>query len=416
MAVSTDQPPANPMFATSNSSRPTTAEKANPSLPVEPSQKSSRPPSFVPSRKSVSTSPVDGPRFSTSDNAVAALDFQGSVDSNNDLPSLATIKKIENYHVLDRDGKSHTFRSLYTGKHVARRVLIIFVRHFFCGQCQEYLRTLSASITPDALLRLPLSTFIAVVGCGNPQLIDMYAQATNCPFPIYADPTRKLYQELGMVRTLALGEKPAYVTKHLIKSSFDSIITGIKQIPKGLANKAGDFKQIGGEFLFEPVDIQSPVNAVQWEDMERTLERATRENNEAAAAAAAAAERKRDSSGSRLEPDSDDKETGVGSDSKGTITKEKKIFGGQGHRPSEASIDGKHEDDEGEEKKVTWCHRMKTTRDHVEIPELMEVLGLDGQGEPIKDSRRWSKALETRKGAGFSMAHRMNTMKAEAGA
>jgi hypothetical protein len=22
---------------------------------------------------------------------------------------------------------------LYTGKHVARRVLIIFVRHFFCG-------------------------------------------------------------------------------------------------------------------------------------------------------------------------------------------------------------------------------------------------------------------------------------------
>lgn len=133
MAVSTDQPPANPMFAT-NSSRPTTAEKANPSLPVEPSQKSSsRPPSFVPSRKSVSTSPIDGPRFSTSDNAVAALDFQGSVDSNNDLPSLATIKKIENYHVLDRDGKSHTFRSLYTGKHVARRVLIIFVRHFFCG-------------------------------------------------------------------------------------------------------------------------------------------------------------------------------------------------------------------------------------------------------------------------------------------
>ncbi|KAK3351845.1 AhpC/TSA antioxidant enzyme-domain-containing protein [Neurospora tetraspora] len=415
MALPTDQPPANPMFATSNSSRPTAAEKANPSAPVEPSQTSSPPPSFVPSRKSVSPSHQDGPRLSTGENGVAALDFQGSVDSNNDLPSLATIKKIENYHVLDRDGKSHTFRSLYTGKHVARRVLIIFVRHFFCGQCQEYLRTLSASITPDALLRLPLSTFIAVVGCGDPQLINMYAQATNCPFPIYADPTRKLYQELGMVRTLALGEKPAYITKNLVKSSLGSIITGIKQIPKGLANKAGDFKQIGGEFLFEPVDIQSPVNAVQWEDMERTLERATRENNEAAAAAAAT-ERKRDSSDSRLEPDSDDKETGVGSNSKGTIKKEKKIFGGQGHRPSEASIDGKNEEDEGEEKRVTWCHRMKTTRDHVEIPELMEVLGLDGQGEPIKDSRRWTKALETRKGTGFSMAGRMNTMKAEAGA
>ncbi|CCC10823.1 hypothetical protein SMACR_07840 [Sordaria macrospora] len=409
MASLTDQSPANPMFATSNSSRPTTAEKPNLSAPVEPLQtSSSRPPSFVPSGKSVSTSHQDGPRLSTGDNGVAPLDFQGSVDSNNDLPSLATIKKMENYHVLDRHGKSHTFRSLYTGKHVARRVLIIFVRHFFCGQCQEYLRTLSASITPDALLRLPLSTFIAVIGCGDPQLIDMYAQATNCPFPIYADPTRKLYQELGMVRTLALGEKPAYTSKNIVKTSLDSILQGIKQIPKGLVNKAGDFKQIGGEFLFEPVDIQSPVNVVPWEDMARTLERATRENNEAAAAAA---ERKRDSSGSRLEPDSDDKETG-----KGTIKKEKKIFGGQGHRPSEASIDGKNEEDEGEEKRVTWCHRMKTTRDHVEIPELMEVLGLDGQGEPIKDSRRWSKALETRKGTGLSMAGRMNTMKAEAGA
>lgn len=211
-----------------------------------------------------------------------------------------------------------------------------------------------------------------------------------------------------MVRTLALGEKPAYTSKNIVKTSLDSILQGIKQIPKGLVNKAGDFKQIGGEFLFEPVDIQSPVNVVPWEDMARTLERATRENNEAAAAAA---ERKRDSSGSRLEPDCDDKETG-----KGTIKKEKKIFGGQGHRPSEASIDGKNEEDEGEEKRVTWCHRMKTTRDHVEIPELMEVLGLDGQGEPIKDSRRWSKALETRKGTGLSMAGRMNTMKAEVGA
>ena len=222
-----------------------------------------------------------------------------------------------------------------------------------------------------------------------------------------------------MVRTLALGEKPAYTSKNIVKTSFDSILQGIKQIPKGLVNKAGDFKQIGGEFLFEPVDIQSPINVVPWEDMARTLERATRENNEAASAAAAEENRKRDSSGSRLEPDSssdeNNKETGTNAGA-GVIKKEKKIFVGQGHRPSEASIDGKNEEDEGEEKRVTWCHRMKTTRDHVEIPELMEVLGLDGQGEPIKDSRRWSKALETRKGTGLSMAGRMNTMKAEAGA
>jgi hypothetical protein len=67
------------------------------------------------------------------DDEVNPIDFQGSVDSNNELPSAETLRKIEDYVVLDKDGKSHPFKSLYTGKHVARRVLIIFVRHFFCG-------------------------------------------------------------------------------------------------------------------------------------------------------------------------------------------------------------------------------------------------------------------------------------------
>lgn len=106
--------------------------------------------------------------------------------------------------------------------------------------CQEYLRTLSASITPDALLGLPISTFIAVVGCGDPGLIEMYASATGCPFPIYADPTRKLYSELGMIKTLALGARPAYMKKSLLKSSIESIVQGLKKIGTGLVTKAGE--------------------------------------------------------------------------------------------------------------------------------------------------------------------------------
>lgn len=62
-------------------------------------------------------------------------DFEGELATNNDLPSAATLKKIEKYIVLDRHGKSHPFKTLYTGSNVARRVLIIFVRHFFCGVC-----------------------------------------------------------------------------------------------------------------------------------------------------------------------------------------------------------------------------------------------------------------------------------------
>lgn len=60
-------------------------------------------------------------------------DFDGEVTTNNVLPSAETIKSIEDYIVLDRDGKSKTFKSLYSGNNVARRVLVVFIRHFFCG-------------------------------------------------------------------------------------------------------------------------------------------------------------------------------------------------------------------------------------------------------------------------------------------
>lgn len=67
------------------------------------------------------------------DDDVNPPDFQGEVLTNNELPSAETIRRIGDYIVLDRHGKTHTFKSLYTGRNVARRVLIIFVRHFFCG-------------------------------------------------------------------------------------------------------------------------------------------------------------------------------------------------------------------------------------------------------------------------------------------
>ncbi|KAJ4406936.1 hypothetical protein N0V82_010037 [Gnomoniopsis sp. IMI 355080] len=309
------------------------------------------------------------------DDDVNPPDFQGEVLTNNELPSPETIRRIGDYIVLDRHGKTHTFKSLYTGRNVARRVLIIFVRHFFCGNCQEYLRSLSASINAEALLGLPISTFIAVIGCGDPALIDMYASETDCPYPIYADPTRKLYQELGMVKTLALGQRPAYMNKSLLKSSLDSIVQGVKQIKSGLAIKGGDQRQIGGEFLFEPVDLRSPDGSPV-QQFDRRLE---------------------------------------ANDSKDVTSETKSKLSSDAvnkHSRTTSVTDNDNDEIEEphlvEEKKVTWCHRMKTTRDHAEIPELMEILGLNGQGKPIKDQKRWSKALETRKGTGLSMASHMS--------
>ncbi|KAI1465984.1 AhpC/TSA antioxidant enzyme-domain-containing protein [Daldinia caldariorum] len=280
-------------------------------------------------------------------------EFHGEVQTTNDLPAIETLRKIETYNVLDSDGKSHSFKSLYAGRNSPRRVLIIFIRHFFCGNCQEYLRTLSASVTPEALLQLPVSTFIAVIGCGSPQLINSYIQETGCPFPVYADPTRRLYAELGMVRTLALGPRPAYMQgKSVAHTVVSGVVQGLKQVKSGLATKMGDQKQVGGEFLFEPASLtlDTPVTTPRSEE-NKQLE-----------------------------------------------------------LPDENEGLDDHEDPKIEEKRVTWCHRMRTTRDHAEIPELMEVLGLSGTGAPIKDKKRWEKALRTRKGTGLSMASQMSRL------
>ncbi|KAK4042670.1 thioredoxin-like protein AAED1 [Parachaetomium inaequale] len=360
---------------------------ANPTPEPEPpatvgaGQSTTPPPATTTTTAAASSAPAPAPPTAakleaaavTADDGVNPLDFEGSVDINHDLPTAETIRKIDNYTVLDRDGKSHTFRSLYTGRHTARRVLIIFVRHFYCGNCQQYLRTLTESITPPSLLALPQSTFICVIGCGDPALIPMYAEESGgCPFPIYADPTRRLYAELGMVRTLALGARPAYMREHLLKSSVHSVVQGLKQIRKGLALKGGDGKQVGGEFLFEPVPEKGGVV-----------------------------------------------ETPVGVGMPPVAWETKKDGEGEGNNTehSQTSLDGKGEVGAGgEDKVVTWCHRMRNTRDHAEIPELMEVLGLDGNGRPVGGNKeRWERALKERKGTGLSLAGRTSKEMGEGG-
>lgn len=70
-------------------------------------------------------------------------------------------------------------------------------------------------------------------------------------------------------------------------------------------------------------------------------------------------------------------------------------------------IEGMLEGGYSEEKRVTWCHRMRNTRDHAEMEELRDVLGLDVD-ETVKKEKRRSKKVE-RKGTGLSLGSRMST-------
>jgi hypothetical protein len=79
----------------------------------------------------------------TSNTADPTAEFIGDVDTDNTIPSRATLRRVADFQVLDQDGKSRPFKSLYSGPMVARRVLVIFVRHFFCGVSHAPSRYLS---------------------------------------------------------------------------------------------------------------------------------------------------------------------------------------------------------------------------------------------------------------------------------
>ena len=150
------------------------------------------------------------------------------------------------------------------------------------------------------------------MGCGASTLIPSYVELTGCTYPVYADPTQKLYSALDMTRTLSLGSKdPAYINHTLVSGALKSIVQGLKRIGSGDILQAGDMRQVGGEFMYE---VKGSGTAV------------------------------------------DKAKTGNGDLKKLT---------------------------------VTWCHRMKNTRDHAEISDLRRVLGLDEDEPARRPSQSW---------------------------
>ena len=131
-----------------------------------------------------------------------------------------------------------------------------------------------------------------------------------------------------------MGARPEYQRRGTVKGMWQSVVQGLSNLKGGRALQGLDWHQVGGEFLFEPVDMSTPITSP-----------ASEVNRQ---------------------------------------------------------LNGDGATEYVEDKQITWCHRMKNTRDHAELPELREILGLDGAGEPGKHRNRWTKAMGERKGTGLS--------------
>lgn len=124
------------------------------------------------------------------------------------------------------------------------------VRHFFCTSDQDYVRSLSEQMPPDTLSALPSGPArLVIIGCGDPSRILPYAAETSCAFPVFTDPSRRLFANLGMKRTMAVSPNPPYVRHSTLGLVLKSVM---QMIWSGWgALKGGDYIQNGGEWIFK---------------------------------------------------------------------------------------------------------------------------------------------------------------------
>lgn len=257
-----------------------------------------------------------------------------------ECPDRATLAAAYNIPIYASDGTAMPFGQLYhpaTATHT--RQLVIFIRHFYCGACQAYLKAISDNITMQEYFSIPTPTSIVVIGCGHPELIPFYKLKTGCPFPIYAEPTRALFKRLGMVLSVNIGMKRPEYMKDISPVAWAA--GQLTTIRKGIKAR------------------QQELNKAKMEASERRRRQAEIDQD----AAQLEAMEEQQSARSIMAPSS------IHGEDKLAIRKRDVIKGGNVFQ-----IGGEFLFEDGE---VMWCHRMKNYRNHAEVSVIRKVLELD---------------------------------------
>ncbi|XP_028661157.1 peroxiredoxin-like 2C isoform X1 [Erpetoichthys calabaricus] len=149
--------------------------------------------------------------------------------------------------VFDRHGEKILFRSLYENK----KAILIFVRHFLCYTCKEYVEDLAKipkCFLSDADVRL------IVIGQSSYQHIEAFRSITGYQHYIYVDPDKEIYKTLGMKKDETFTREGSQ-SPHVKSNGFSG---SIKSIWRAMSSPAFDFqgdpKQQGGALILGPGD------------------------------------------------------------------------------------------------------------------------------------------------------------------
>jgi hypothetical protein len=198
------------------------------------------------------------------------------------LPTHEQLARAASLLVIAESGVRVPFGSLFA----KQRTIVIFIRHFWCPLCQDYMSSVRSFANPDVLMS-PSSlspdggspTKLVIISNGSPAMISKYRQIFRMSFDMYTDPTLAVYSALGMGRGKQDADYPVCSANMermlkeptvLDKQGKDSaigdggyvkhgvmggiVMVALRALKVGMPvwENGGDAAQLGGEFVFGP--------------------------------------------------------------------------------------------------------------------------------------------------------------------
>ncbi|KIJ66908.1 hypothetical protein HYDPIDRAFT_85923, partial [Hydnomerulius pinastri MD-312] len=167
----------------------------------------------------------------------------------NALPTPRQLMDAASCFVIAENGLRLPFGELFRDQ----KTIVIFIRHFWCPLCQDYMFSVSSNVDPKLLKQAGVN--LVVVGNGSYNMIKSYRQIFRTPFSVYTDPSLRLYKALGMtLRTMepkSQRKRGGYV-RHGHMSGIAMVFKNAVRVGMPVWEKGGDITQLGGEFVLGP--------------------------------------------------------------------------------------------------------------------------------------------------------------------
>ncbi|KAK4687207.1 hypothetical protein P7C73_g2911, partial [Tremellales sp. Uapishka_1] len=161
-------------------------------------------------------------------------------------PSIKALFEASLLEVIDEDGNSLRFGDLVR----SRKTVVIFIRHWFCPLCAQYMNSILAEVSPESLEEANVD--LVIIGNGSQKMLDGYKnKAFKCPFKMYTDPSLRLYRALGLTRQTGDAGADEDKGEYLVQTAMEATVQTIKRATKMPLRAPGHFTQLGGEFVFD---------------------------------------------------------------------------------------------------------------------------------------------------------------------